>query len=116
MKLNKKINFIIISFLLVGCGEFPNCFKDPCVDIPGNSRATPIQQTYAAASLFDSARYYVHGCKDMKVIDTHYEGISRYSWWEETWTIQACGTRWKNKIEFHPDGQVGGGIRLTQVK
>jgi len=90
-----------ICLLTSACVQFPACFKHPCVPIPGESRAAPNQQTLAAAGMLETARYYVPKCKDFKVLNTEYLGEDKYNWWDEKWTIEACGRKFSNNISFH---------------
>jgi hypothetical protein len=66
--------------------------------------------------MFESAKYYAPQCNIFKVIDTQYYGSSGGKWWQEIWIIDACGTKWKGKIKFHPDGTVASSVGLEQVK
>lgn len=117
-----KILFLFICiYVLQSCIRYPLCIQHPCVDVPGNTKATPAMQTEAATSLFDSAKAYVKKCSSFKVIDTQYIGPAKYNWWEEKWIIDACGRRFEDIVSFRsknenvPDSMARG-IWLEEVK
>ena len=92
------------------------CWDGPCTPIPGSTRADLTSQARAQKGMFESARYYAPGCKDLKVIDTQYKSIAKYNWWEEVWTIDACGRKFQNTISFRNDGSVSSSVGLTEIK
>jgi hypothetical protein len=88
------------------------------MEIPGNTRANPGDQTYAASSLFETATAtaYAGRCNDFKVLNTQYLKHKSEFIWTEDWTIEACGKKYKKTVTFGPHGNISHGLFLEEIK
>ncbi len=114
----KKYLLFVSLLVLISCS--PNrCWDGPCQPIPGNTKANGNQQAVASNSMFVSVSSYLPSCnkKNMKIINTRYKEESKNGiWWQEIWTVEACGTQWQKTFDFSTDGQISRGIKLEKVK
>jgi hypothetical protein len=123
-----KILFIIGCFFSTSsCAPYTICLKNPCMAIPLGTKASPIQQTYAAVAMFENANMELPQCneKDMHVISTKVnttvapgfeKDALRLGLWEETWVLDACGHKFEGVVQFWGNGGVGTGPRFKKIK
>ena len=105
----------VILFVLSACTDM--CWSGPCYPIPGDTRANPTAQAMAQHSFFESAKYYKPACKDMRVDNAKYKGLTGWGDdWSETWTINSCGVQLQGDVVFNPNGHVSRNVGLKEIK
>lgn len=110
--MKKYTTIILTSSLLFSCQGmvFPSCLVDPCVLVPGKTRADNITKSAAAADAFQNIKRYNPACGsyiDYTVIDTKVDHYGQWKYgpsWQESWTIEACGIKWLVPVDLSADG------------